>query len=259
MTTTRLLCVSAVFTIVPGLLKFEYTTLLQKSTPLKLLQTTAILYCSTSRISTITMLRNSKRVSSLFLIALRPSASFTTTLQPTTQARLMMSTSLFPEAVNVIYDSKCNLCKLEIDWLSRRDERLNAPQRKLKLTDLESDDYDPNDPANGMVGYRQGMEAIHAVTPDGKVLKGVPVFSIAYEQVGLGWLFAVTQWPILSPIVKFGYDVFAKYRTYITRGSSVDDLVRIYEERQNLSKAQQTILEDEDCEVCKTSAGLKST
>jgi predicted DCC family thiol-disulfide oxidoreductase YuxK len=202
------------------------------------------------------MLRNSKRASSLLLIALRPSASFiaTHTIRPTSTSARFMSTRLFPEELNVIYDSKCSVCKLEIDWLSRRDERLNVPQRKLKMTDLESDDYDANDPANGKVGYRQGMEAIHAVTPDGKLLSGVPVFSIAYEQVGLGWLFAVTQWPILSSVVGWGYDVFAKYRTYITRGSSVDELVRIYEERRQVVRAQQTAtMGDGECEVCQTS------
>ena len=157
---------------------------------------------------------------------------------------------LFPEELNVIYDSKCNVCKLEIDWLSRRDERLNTKTlRKLRMTDLESMDYNSNSEINGKVGYRQGMEAIHAVTPDGKVLKGVPVFRAAYEQVGLGWLFAITQWPILSSIVGLGYDIFAKYRTYITRGSSVDELVQIYEERQQLLKKPI----DDDCEVCQTS------
>lgn len=29
-------------------------------------------------------------------------------------------TRLFPEEINIIYDSKCNVCKLEMDLLARR-------------------------------------------------------------------------------------------------------------------------------------------
>jgi predicted DCC family thiol-disulfide oxidoreductase YuxK len=149
----------------------------------------------------------------------------------------MASTSstdgLFPEKINVLYDSRCNVCKLEIDWLAQRDARLNTP-RRLKFTDIESKDFDETDPANGRVSYAQGMKAIHAVTPDGNVIQGVPVFAIAYDQVGLGWLFTVVNWPVFSWFFRKVYDVFAKYRTYITRGSSLDDLVRAYEERKAL-------------------------
>jgi predicted DCC family thiol-disulfide oxidoreductase YuxK len=158
---------------------------------------------------------------------------------------------LFPEEVNVIYDSKCGVCKLEIDWLSRRDHRINsASTPKLKMTDLESDDYDPSDPANGNVSYAEALAAIHAVTSDGKVLKGVEVFALAYQQVGLGWLFAITKWPGIEPLVQFGYEIFAKYRTVLTRGSKMDSLIEAYEEKKVLEREKTA----QDCETCKTNA-----
>ena len=50
------------------------------------------------------------------------------------------ATRLFPEEVNIIYDSKCNICKLEIDFLAKRDaEKINVGAPKLKMTDLESE------------------------------------------------------------------------------------------------------------------------
>ena len=155
---------------------------------------------------------------------------------------------LFQEELNIIYDSKCNICKLEMDWLARRDANLSAStaQRKLKLTDIESEDYDPNEPANGGVTYEKGMAAIHAVTPDGRVIEGVPVFSKAYELVELGWLFRFTEWSIMKPVVQYGYEVFAKYRTNVTRGSSLQDLVKAHYEKRTL----QTNNQEEECNRC---------
>jgi predicted DCC family thiol-disulfide oxidoreductase YuxK len=176
-------------------------------------------------------------------LALRLASSSTTSTST--------SDRLFPEEVNVIYDSKCGVCKLEIDWLSRRDHRINsASTPKLKMTDLESDDYNPSDPANGNVSYKEALAAIHAVTSDGKVIKGVEVFALAYQQVGLGWLFAITKWPVLEPLVNFGYEVFAKYRTVLTRGSSMDALIEAYEGKKAMEQAKKAA----DCETCKTNA-----
>jgi len=153
---------------------------------------------------------------------------------------------LFPEQLNIIYDSKCNICKLEMDFLSRRDEKLSSGSnnRKLRLTDIEDENYNPIDPSNGGVSYEKGMAAIHAVTSDGHVIEGVPVFGKAYELVGLGWLFRFTEWRIMKPVVRWGYEVFAKYRTNITRGSTLDDLVGAHNAKKALRE------EEEECSSC---------
>ena len=165
-----------------------------------------------------------------------------------------ISDRLFPEEVNIIYDSKCNVCKLEIDFLRRRDERLAkqrvtngaAPQARLRFTDLESGNYNAKDPVNGGVTYEVGMASMHAVTSDGKVLSGVPVFALAYEQVSLGWLFAITKIPWVKRIADKVYDIFAKYRTRITRGQSVESLIEVYRQKRALEEQQKA----DDCEVC---------
>lgn len=160
---------------------------------------------------------------------------------------------LFPEEINIIYDSKCNVCDMEIKFLARRDaEVINIGQPKLKMTDLESEDYNPLDPANGGISYKEGMSAIHAVTADGKVVKGVPVFALAYEKVKLGWLFKVTTWPIVKQIVDIGYQLFAKYRTILTRGATIEALVRDYEMKKALEKK----MDEEDCQTCKTNESI---
>jgi predicted DCC family thiol-disulfide oxidoreductase YuxK len=177
-----------------------------------------------------------------------PSRLFLSTTPQTQTQPQQQQLLLFQEELNIIYDSKCNVCKLEIDWLAKRDARVNgsiAP--KLKMTDIESDDYDDTDPSNGGISYEKGMAAIHAVTPTGKVMSGVPVFSSAYDKVGLGWLFAITRVPILNKGIDMAYDFFAKYRTNITRGSSLEALVESYKERKQLEAQQQKL----DCEECK--------
>lgn len=159
------------------------------------------------------------------------------------------SERLFREELNILYDSKCNVCKLEIDFLKRRDQRLHGSNNRLKFTDLESNKYNEEDPVNGRVDYETGMKAMHAITPDGKVLVGVPVFQLAYQQVGLGWLFAVANVPVLRWILDRTYDVFAVYRTRLTRGESVPELVEAYREKKQLLKEQS------DCKSCNENFG----
>ena len=91
------------------------------------------------------------------------------------------------------------------------------------------------------------MEAIHAIKSNGEVVKGVPVFELAYEQVRLGWIFKISRWPIFKDLIRIGYDIFAKYRTYITRGSSIDDLVRAYEQRNGIKGKDSVECESDLC------------
>lgn len=58
---------------------------------------------------------------------------------------------LFPEEINVLYDGKCILCSKEINFLARSDLK-----GRIKFTDLENDEYDPQNPANGGIDYATG-------------------------------------------------------------------------------------------------------
>ena len=150
---------------------------------------------------------------------------------------------LFPEEINVLYDSKCNVCKLEMDWLVSRDIKLNGPNnRQLKLTDLE-DNFDATDPSNGGIDYAKGMAAIYAVKHDGSVYKGVPVFEMAYDKVGLGWIWKINQIPAVNKFLEWGYNIFAKNRTRITRGAPLEELLA-------LNAAKKKAEEEDDCEAC---------
>ena len=145
------------------------------------------------------------------------------------------SKGLFREEMNVLFDGKCALCAAEINFLRKRDTARSTGSRLL-FTDIEGPDYDNSDPRNGSgaVSYEAGMKAIHAVRSDGIIIKGVPVFAAAYEEVGLGWIFAFTKYPAVAPIAARVYDFWAYYRTDLTRGKSIQALV---EERNAMLEA----------------------
>ena len=163
---------------------------------------------------------------------------------------------LFSEEINVLYDSKCNVCKLEMEWLVARDVRVNGSKnRKLKITDIEGRDYDESNPMNGKISYETALAAIYAIRYDGSIYKGIPVFELAYDTVGLGWIWKVNNVPIINRFLLWGYDLFAKNRTTITRGSSLEELIRLHKTkkmiRQRKTNLGQTSDGDDDCESCK--------
>ena len=126
---------------------------------------------------------------------------------------------LFKEELNIIYDSKCGVCQWEVDFLRARDV-----DSKLTFTDLEDADFEENSPRNGNLDYESALSSFHAVKADGTLLKGMPVFQAAYSEVGLGWVWRVYDNPVAARILDFGYALFARFRTDLTRGSSLEAL-----------------------------------
>ena len=110
----------------------------------------------------------------------------------------------------MLYDSDCPLCMREVDMLRKRD----AAQGKICFVDIAAPEYDPAQHAD--ISFQQAMERIHAVLPDGTVVKDVEVFRRLYEEVGLGWIYAITRVPAIESAANAVYDVWAKYRLPIT-------------------------------------------
>jgi predicted DCC family thiol-disulfide oxidoreductase YuxK len=130
------------------------------------------------------------------------------------------TTRLFPQQYNVLYDSKCGLCNSEINFLRSKDE-----DAQLLFTDIEDPKYDENDPKNGRLSYEEAMKVIHAVTPDGSLVKGVAVFPAIYKAINYGW---VGRWiyeaPVIGPVIEKVSPFWFKYRTLMTRGKTLETL-----------------------------------
>jgi predicted DCC family thiol-disulfide oxidoreductase YuxK len=109
----------------------------------------------------------------------------------------------------VLVDGECPLCRREMSFLSWLDRRRN----RLVTEDITAAGFDPKKYG---ATTEELMGQIHGVLPDGSLVKGMEVFRRAYDAVGLGWLLAPTNWPVLRSISDAGYAWFARNRLRLT-------------------------------------------
>ncbi len=106
--------------------------------------------------------------------------------------------------VQVFYDGDCPLCSKEIALLKRMDRR-----ERVLFTDIAAPDFDPA--ALGR-SWEALMDRIHGRLPDGTWIEGVEVFRQLYAAVGLGWVASLMRLPVISWLLDWSYEVFAKNR-----------------------------------------------
>ncbi|HAA27535.1 MAG TPA: thiol-disulfide oxidoreductase [Cyanobacteria bacterium UBA8553] len=126
--------------------------------------------------------------------------------------------------IKLLYDGECPLCVREVNFLRKRD----AGQGRVKFVDIADDDYTPS--LHGGVDFETAMGRIHAVLPDGTVIKNVEVFRRVYEILGMGWIYAATKLPVIGLIVDILYEIWADWRLALT---GRPDLATIISDRQN--------------------------
>lgn len=119
----------------------------------------------------------------------------------------MDTTNHFP--MTLLYDGACAVCAFEIEQLRARDRA-----GRLRFVDIAAPGFDAA--ACGATLETLNAE-IHALLPDGRVLRGVEVLRRAYDAVGLGWVLGATAWGPLRPLADAGYRAFARRRRTISR------------------------------------------
>ena len=112
--------------------------------------------------------------------------------------------------IELLYDGECPLCLREVNFLRKRD----AGRGLVAFVDIADDDYSPE--AHGGIDFETAMGRIHALLPDGTVIKDVAVFRRVYETLGMGWIYAVTKLPIIGFIVDWLYGIWADWRLTLT-------------------------------------------
>lgn len=112
--------------------------------------------------------------------------------------------------IKLLYDGECPLCVREVNFLQKRD----AGRGLVAFVDIADDHYNPEE--NGSVDFETAMGRIHAVLPDGTVIKNVEVFRQVYEVLGIGWVYAATKWPIIGSVVDWLYELWADRRLAMT-------------------------------------------
>lgn len=113
------------------------------------------------------------------------------------------------ERIQLLYDGACPICRREAAWLRRADRR-----GRLQLVDISASDFDP---ARFGLSRNAVEGALHAVGPNGQIVRGMDAVRAAYRAVGWGWLAAPTGWPILRPVFDRLYRAFARNRLRIGR------------------------------------------
>lgn len=119
-----------------------------------------------------------------------------------------------PFDVEVFYDGACPLCTREIEMLRRKDKK-----QRIVFTDIADPQFDP---ASVGVPFATLMARIHGRLPDGTWVEGVEVFRRLYAAVGFGSLVAATRLPVVTQLLDWSYQAFAKNRLRFT-GRCTDD------------------------------------
>lgn len=109
----------------------------------------------------------------------------------------------------LLYDSECPFCRLEVEWLRRRDRHA-----RLNVIDIAAPDFDPA--PLGLTRDRVHAR-LHGIDADGAVVEGMAAIRGAWRAVGLGWVMAPTGWPVLRWFANLGYLLFARYRVPLGR------------------------------------------
>ena len=131
--------------------------------------------------------------------------------------------------IKLLYDGECPLCVREVNFLTKKD----AGRGLVQFVDIASDDYDPQD--NEGIDFATAMGRIHAILPNGKVIKNVEVFRQVYEHLGMGWVYAATKLPIIGAIVDRIYGIWADWRLALT---GRPDLKTIVAQRQQKTECE---------------------
>jgi predicted DCC family thiol-disulfide oxidoreductase YuxK len=97
------------------------------------------------------------------------------------------------------------------------------------FVNIADDTYDPLD--HGGIDYETAMSRIHALLPDGTVLKNVEVFRRVYEVLGLGWVYAATRLPPFGFLADRIYGLWAEQRLALTGRPTLTTLVAERAER----------------------------
>lgn len=118
-----------------------------------------------------------------------------------------LAPAIYP--LTLYYESACPLCNAEMTNLMLRNT-----EGRLRFADVSAPEF--NDIPAGTT-MQDLLDLIHARTADGRVIKGVEVFRLAYEAVGLEGIGAAMRLPVLGPLAEWAYPLLARNRHRIPR------------------------------------------
>ncbi|ACK65859.1 putative thiol-disulphide oxidoreductase DCC [Rippkaea orientalis PCC 8801] len=121
--------------------------------------------------------------------------------------------------IKLLYDGQCPLCMREVRFLQQRD----SDRGLIAFVDIDDNNYNPSDHAG--IDYATAMGRIHAILPDGTIIKDIAVFRRVYEILGMGWVYAITKSPIIERIANLFYGIWAKLRLRLTGRPNLETII----------------------------------
>lgn len=118
-----------------------------------------------------------------------------------------MSPNHYP--LTLYFDASCPLCAAEMENL-----RLRDAAGHLRFVDASAPGF--NAAPDGTT-VAELMTLMHARTADGRLLRGVAAFELAYEAVGLTAVSTALGAPLLRPLLNALYPVIARHRQRLPR------------------------------------------
>ena len=127
--------------------------------------------------------------------------------------------------IELLYDGDCPLCVREVNFLKTKD----ADRGLVSFVDIADDAYDPA--AHAGIDFETAMGVIHAILPDGTIVKNVEVFRRTYEILGIGWIYAITSIPAIEYFANIIYGIWADLRLAVTGRPSLAAIVASRQQR----------------------------
>lgn len=88
----------------------------------------------------------------------------------------------------------------------------------------------PGEPERFGIPWETAMKSIHAVDSDGSVNEGIDALRRAYEEVGLGWVYAAARFKPMKAILDLLYNFWASLRLPITGRGSLEQVKQSVED-----------------------------
>ena len=129
--------------------------------------------------------------------------------------------------IKLLYDGECPLCVREVNFLTKKDRGRGI----INFVDIAELNYDPQ--ANANIDFATAMGRIHAILPDGTVIQNVEVFRRVYEELGIGWIYAITKLPVLGAIADLLYSIWADWRLKLTGRGNLEAIIAERQARIN--------------------------
>ena len=130
--------------------------------------------------------------------------------------------------IKLLYDGECPLCVREVNFLTKKDRGRGI----VNFVDIADIDYNPQD--NADIDFATAMGRIHAILPDGTVIKNVEVFRRVYEELGMGWIYAITKVPVVGAIANWLYGIWADWRLKLTGRPDLEAVIAARQQKVKL-------------------------